>query len=53
LFYYEDQLILTVIDGENWDKIKYPFAGDSNCIGRVRTIANENTINEYLKNHNK
>ena len=49
LFYYEDQLILTVIDGENWNKIKYPFSDDSNYIGRVRAIANESTINEYLK----
>ena len=48
LYYHNRQLLLTVIDTATWNKIKYPFKNNSNSVGRVRTIANDETIKKYL-----
>lgn len=48
LYYGESELLLTIIDTATWNKIKYPFNDNSNSVGRVRIIANEETIENYL-----
>lgn len=52
MYYYDSQLLLTVIDSTSWDRINYPFTDNSSSVGRVRTIANDENIKQYLNNHN-
>jgi len=48
IYYHPGQLLLTVLETDTWNKIKYPFTNNEIGVGRIRQVANDETIKDYL-----